>query len=71
MADKVAEVILYKVGEDARRGVIVFTNRLGLQFYCNGSRTLDSGAVTFGGFVSPVRPDKDSRTDAEYWISFF
>ncbi len=71
MADKIAEVILQKTGEDVRRGYIVFTNHTGLQFYCSGTRTTDSGALSFGGFVSPVRPDKDTQTEASYYINFY
>lgn len=71
MSLKIAEVIVTKVGNDARSGYIVFTDRTGLQFYCAGQRTLESGAVAFGGFVSPVRPDKDARTDAEYYVNFY
>lgn len=71
MATKIAEVILQKTGADVRRGYIVFTNHVGLQFYCSGSRVLDSGATAFGGFVSPVRPDKDTQTDASYYVNFY
>lgn len=55
---------------ERRKGYVVTTTGHGYTFFCEGHKVSQAGNTYFGGYVAPVRPNKDVQTTAEYYIKF-